>query len=279
MAGGPLAAALPPSSSVFTAWSKNLQSESRSGRECSPVARCSERNLDTRESFRSSPRRSRHHLENGIPFEKGQGRVHVGRRISTSTPTRCRPLRKGIPTRVVVRTVGRPFESQTAVHLVAKAFASWSDQSQMSGAQRSRLARPTWSGLGARRRADGVDPATYLPQADSADLAGLESSVGNGFHNMPLAITWEMAADMRRRGVIIGSHTRTHVSLPMESRETVAEELEGSKRELERRLGETIQHFAYPGGQFTGDIVDAVAAPSTSTRTRRAQHDVAGPSP
>jgi peptidoglycan/xylan/chitin deacetylase (PgdA/CDA1 family) len=83
-----------------------------------------------------------------------------------------------------------------------------------------------------------------------------------------------MAADMRRRGFIIGSHTRHHVSLPMETPETVTEELEGSKLELERRLGEPINHFAYPGGQFTNDIVAAVASAGYRYAYTACPHDV-----
>ena len=82
-------------------------------------------------------------------------------------------------------------------------------------------------------------------------MTGLESSVGNGFHNVPLTVTWTMVDDMRRARLHIGSHTRSHVSLPTESPQRIAEELEASKAELESRLGEPVDHFAYPGGQFT----------------------------
>ena len=61
----------------------------------------------------------------------------------------------------------------------------------------------------------------------------------------------------------------------MESPATAAEELEGSKRELERRLGEMIQHFAYPGGQFTSDIVGAVARAEYQYAYTACPHDVA----
>src|SRR6185295_13382861 len=88
---------------------------------------------------------------------------------------------------------------------------------------------------------------------------GLEASVGNGFLDVPPTLTWPMLSEMQRAGFTIGSHTRSHVSLPTESDETVAEELEGSKRELERELGTPISHFAYPGGQFTGRDVAALA--------------------
>jgi len=63
---------------------------------------------------------------------------------------------------------------------------------------------------------------------------------------------------MRRGGFVVGSHTQTHVSLPIESADTVAAELEGSKRALEVALGEPVSHFAYPGGQFTGSVVEAL---------------------
>jgi peptidoglycan/xylan/chitin deacetylase (PgdA/CDA1 family) len=68
-----------------------------------------------------------------------------------------------------------------------------------------------------------------------------------------------MIVEMRRAGVTIGSHTKTHVWLATESPERGADEVAGSKQDLERRLGEPVEHFAYPGGQFTPPIVDAVA--------------------
>jgi peptidoglycan/xylan/chitin deacetylase (PgdA/CDA1 family) len=71
-------------------------------------------------------------------------------------------------------------------------------------------------------------------------------------------LTWPMIHEMRRAGVTIGSHTRTHVCLPAEKPDDIREELEGSKRILEAELGETIDHFAYPGGQFTPSIVRAL---------------------
>ena len=55
---------------------------------------------------------------------------------------------------------------------------------------------------------------------------------------------------MRRGGVTIGSHTKSHVSLPAESPTIVTDELQGSRQALEAQLGEPIAHFAYPGGQF-----------------------------
>ena len=96
-----------------------------------------------------------------------------------------------------------------------------------------------------------------LPQDDIRRLMnGLELSVGNGFHDVPRTVTWEMLDDMRRRGFLIGSHTRSHVSLPVESPERMADELQTSKADLEARLGGRIDHFAYPGGHFNQATVE-----------------------
>lgn len=72
------------------------------------------------------------------------------------------------------------------------------------------------------------------------------------------ALTWEMLATMERAGILIGSHTRTHALLPLESPERVRDELLGSRRELEARLGSRVLHLAYPDGRFTLATIRAV---------------------
>lgn len=76
------------------------------------------------------------------------------------------------------------------------------------------------------------------------------------FHSM----TWEMLDEVRRAGMTIGSHTRTHVLMTKESNRRVTEEAVGSRKEIERRLGTNVRHFAYPSGVFDTAAVDAVAA-------------------
>ncbi len=73
-------------------------------------------------------------------------------------------------------------------------------------------------------------------------------------------LTWEMLEQMHRAGISIGSHTRTHVLMTNESPQKLRDEVVGSRRELERRLGIQVRHFAYPSGQFDGASVNAVAA-------------------
>ena len=73
-------------------------------------------------------------------------------------------------------------------------------------------------------------------------------------------LTWEQITEMRDAGMTIGSHTRSHSFLTNESVESVFEELEGSRKELTKRLGSKSRYFAYPDGRFNPTIVDAVAA-------------------
>jgi peptidoglycan/xylan/chitin deacetylase (PgdA/CDA1 family) len=74
------------------------------------------------------------------------------------------------------------------------------------------------------------------------------------------SLTWEMLDEIRRAGMTIGSHTQTHVLMTKESGQRVTEETAGSRKEIEERLGTSVQHFAYPSGIFNTATVDAVAA-------------------
>jgi len=176
--------------------------------------------------------------------------------------------RKGIPAAVFVVTdlVGQPSwqHHDRLYRLVAKAFAVWDRPQRQMLALLSDLGLPV-----ARRLESGATTdnplrmvSTLMPELSHADvevvLGGLEAAVGDGFGSAPRTLTWEMLLEMRRAGFVVGSHTETHVSLPTESANTVAEELESSKRALEQHLGEPIAHFAYPGGQFTDTVVEAV---------------------
>lgn len=176
--------------------------------------------------------------------------------------------RKGIPGAIFVVTdlVGQPFWQ---IHdrlycFMAKAFASWDDPRRELLGLLSDLGLPADSLVGSRAATSNpmVTVSTLLPGLSRVEvsrmLTGLETTVGNGFGPPPQTLTWPMLADMRKAGFVIGSHTETHVSLPTESADTIARELAGSKQKLERELGEPVLHFAYPGGQFTPPVVEAL---------------------
>jgi peptidoglycan/xylan/chitin deacetylase (PgdA/CDA1 family) len=225
------------------------------------------------------------HFESGVPFTERVAAVTFDDGYRDVYENAIPLLtRKGIPAAMFVVTdlVGHPFWQihDKLYHLFAKAFASWDDPRRELTALMRSLGLPVNELLGARTAArtpmlavSAVLPG--LPQADVQRLmAGIEHAVGNGFHRIPHSVTWEMLADMRRRGFTIGSHTRSHVSLPMESPERIADELEVSKRAIEERLGGPIEHFAYPGGQFTSEVVSAVAQAGYRYAYTACQHDV-----
>lgn len=71
-------------------------------------------------------------------------------------------------------------------------------------------------------------------------------------------MSWDMVLELHRAGVTVGSHTRSHRILPNETEADVREEVAGSKRVLEQRLGTRVDHLSYPAGQFSPSCVEAV---------------------
>jgi peptidoglycan/xylan/chitin deacetylase (PgdA/CDA1 family) len=63
-------------------------------------------------------------------------------------------------------------------------------------------------------------------------------------------LRWEWLAEMARLGCDVGSHTRRHRRLSqIQSRDELADEIVGSKRDLEDRLGLACRYFAWPFGR------------------------------
>jgi len=103
---------------------------------------------------------------------------------------------------------------------------------------------------------------TALPQAilhcvvDALETDGkMEESTLRERHTL----SWAMLSEIHRAGVVIGSHTKTHALLPNEDWQDAWEQTLGSKQDLERKLGITIRHFAYPNGSFNTFSVRVVA--------------------
>lgn len=120
----------------------------------------------------------------------------------------------------------------------------------------------------------------YLPQADLRrvmDSLSADEETGPARRLALPPLNWDMLAEMRDAGMTIGSHTKTHAFLANEGEERVLEETDGSRRELEKRLGEEVRCFAYPGGSFNRKVVRAVATAGyrlafTICRHRSAEH-------
>jgi peptidoglycan/xylan/chitin deacetylase (PgdA/CDA1 family) len=73
-------------------------------------------------------------------------------------------------------------------------------------------------------------------------------------------LSWNMLSEMQRAGITVGSHTSTHPILTNEGRQKIREEVGGSRRILEEKLGVPIHHFAYPDGRFDAATIQALDA-------------------
>jgi peptidoglycan/xylan/chitin deacetylase (PgdA/CDA1 family) len=177
--------------------------------------------------------------------------------------------RKGIPAAAFVVTdlVGhRAWQIHDKLyHFLEKGFSVWDNPRRQLFGVLEDLGLPASEVLKDRSstRSPIAAVSSLLPnlpqEAILRVMAYLEDNVGNGFVGVPGSMTWPMLKQMRADGFIVGSHTRTHVSLPQESPAVTHEELMGSKRILEEGLNAPIDHFAYPGGQFTPTVVEALA--------------------
>ena len=175
--------------------------------------------------------------------------------------------RLGIPAAMFVVTdlIGGPLwqTHDKLYYLIEKAFNAWDDPRRRLYELMTELRIPTGqlfrrgSLTSSMEAVSALLPA--LPQADVLRLMNcLETRIGPETSEIPLSVTWPMIHELRQGGMTIGSHTRSHVCLPLETPAHVKEELEGSKRVLEAALGETVDHFAYPGGQFNAEVVRAL---------------------
>lgn len=65
---------------------------------------------------------------------------------------------------------------------------------------------------------------------------------------------------LRQAGMQVGSHTASHLRMPVAGADAVARELRESRVTLEDLLGEPVDTFAYPYGQWDADCEAAVRA-------------------
>ena len=79
---------------------------------------------------------------------------------------------------------------------------------------------------------------------------------------LPL-LSWEGLHRLRDQGVSLGAHSRTHPHLSEIPESELAEEVEGSARDLREQLGVAARTFAYP----YGDVSPAAAAQVQRTFT------------
>jgi peptidoglycan/xylan/chitin deacetylase (PgdA/CDA1 family) len=91
----------------------------------------------------------------------------------------------------------------------------------------------------------------------TGSVGGMTGSWGPA-QPVPL-LTWRHAQEMASRGFSFQSHTRSHPALPACTDARLAEELSGSRAELEDRLGAPVDELAYPFGLYDRRTLALVA--------------------
>jgi len=81
------------------------------------------------------------------------------------------------------------------------------------------------------------------------------------YANPPRLLTWGELHDISQEGrVAIGAHSRTHRALPMLPDDEAWDEIAGSRRDVQDRLGRPVTSFCYPAGLYGARDVRMVSA-------------------
>ncbi len=124
---------------------------------------------------------------------------------------------------------GVPLADRTVALTIDDAFAS--------------VYREAWPRL---RRA-GL-PFTLFVATDAVDGGGRES------------MTWDQVRELAKAGVTIGAHSASHAHLPEAGPAAVGRELAASNARFEKELGFVPRIFAYPYGEASLAVINAVKA-------------------
>jgi peptidoglycan/xylan/chitin deacetylase (PgdA/CDA1 family) len=119
------------------------------------------------------------------------------------------------------------------------------------------LARPILSRL-------GVPATLFVPtrMIDREPMAwpGIDRWLGGPHESELTGMSWGQIQELDAAGWEIGSHTRSHPRLTQLDEASLAEELAGSRRDCEQRLGKPCLSLAYPYGDFDSRVIVAAAA-------------------
>lgn len=72
-------------------------------------------------------------------------------------------------------------------------------------------------------------------------------------------LSWETIREMSEHGIEFGSHSRSHVDLRSLDNKALNDELLGSKKVIEDKLGKPVRYFSYPFGRYNERVTEAAA--------------------
>lgn len=100
-------------------------------------------------------------------------------------------------------------------------------------------------------------PSTVFIVSDMAGRENLWDNEETGAKKKLL--DWGKIIEMKDKNVAFGSHTKTHPFLSRMSEKEMEEQVTGSKKAIEEKLGLPVEHFCYPYGDYNGAVIGAVA--------------------
>ncbi len=132
-------------------------------------------------------------------------------------------------------------------------------------------ASPAASNSGAAHTSPSLDSAlAQLKQLSAPErerlIAEMEqvaagAAISNPAGNSPDAcMPWRDVIALAKGGVTFGSHTQTHEILPRTPSAETKRQLDDSKQSIQQNLGRECLLFAYPNGDCSSEVRDAVAA-------------------
>ncbi|MBF0161867.1 MAG: polysaccharide deacetylase family protein [Magnetococcales bacterium] len=112
----------------------------------------------------------------------------------------------------------------------------------------------------ASQRAAGVAPAD--PAGEEALLQRILGFAGTEGRRVPF-LSWADCRQLQQAGMTIAPHTRSHRNLALLPPETVRQEMEGARADIQQHLGVRVPHIACPVGRpgvhFRPDVEPVIA--------------------
>jgi peptidoglycan/xylan/chitin deacetylase (PgdA/CDA1 family) len=122
----------------------------------------------------------------------------------------------------------------------------------------ARLALPLLRELGAP--ATVFAPTGFVGEATPRGWEGTDMWADGDWAQEIVVMDWPELRELAEAGWEIGSHTRTHPRLPALGDVDLADELAGSREEIERGVGTACRSLAYPYGALDGRVARAARA-------------------
>jgi peptidoglycan/xylan/chitin deacetylase (PgdA/CDA1 family) len=118
------------------------------------------------------------------------------------------------------------------------------------------LAKPILDSHG--MRASVYVPTDWAGRTEPMTWPGVDQWLGGPHEHELTCMSWDELGGLEEAGWEVGSHTRSHPRLAeVEHDAELADELEGSRRVCEERLGRPCESIAYPYGSYDERVVEA----------------------